>query len=583
MTPGPPSGPIAVDAPGDDAGPDLDKGVLGWFCRGESGSHALLLLAALGLSLLLLAPLVALLRHSLIDDAGKFGLQRFAEFAAAPGMATAALNTLWVALLVTAVTVPLAFAYAYAIQRSTLPAKALWHGLGLSPLLGPSLVGAIGFIQWFGTQGVLKAWLGGHSVYGPIGIVLATVFAAFPHALMILVVALGTADARLYEAADALAASRWRRFTTITLPAARYGLISAALVVFAYSVSEFGIPKVIGGNFQVLAVEIYIQAVGLQNLGRGAVVALLLLLPVALAVGIDRQVQRRQQASLTARTVPYVARPDWTRDLPLQAFVAVVATALLAVLAMAVYTSFIAFWPYNLTPTLRHYTYGLAEAGVGDAYLNSLRLSAWTMLVGTPVVFVTAYLMEKTGARGGGLAALVQALAALPMGVPGMVLGIGCILFFNHPYNPLGVLYKTMVLLVLTTVVHYYSACHLTALTALKSLDREFESVSASLKLPHWRTFWRVTLPVCLPAVLAIARYLFINAMTTVSAVVFLYAPHTLPASVSILNLDEAGELGPAAAMAALIVATTATFSALHALVERNLLRRQQAWRRTGR
>lgn len=549
----------------------------------EAGSQLLLLLAAVGLTVFLLAPLAALLRHSLIDEQGRLGVQRFVEFAATPGMARAAWNTLWVALLVTALTVPLAFVYAYAIQRSALPAKALWRALGLSPLLGPSLVGAMGFIQWFGTQGVLKAWLGGHAVYGPIGIVLATVFAAFPHALMILVVALATADARLYEAADALRASRWRRFTTVTLPAARYGLISAALVVFAYSVSEFGIPKVIGGNFQVLAVEVYIQAVGLQNFGRGAVVALLLLLPVLIAFGIDRRVQRRQQASLTARAVPYVPRPDWRRDGPLLAFVLLVAGALLAVLAMAVYTSFIAFWPYNLTPTLRHYVYGVAEAGVGGAYLNSLGLAAWTALVGTPVVFVTAYLLEKTGARGGRLASLVQALAALPMGVPGLVLGIGCILFFNHPANPLNGLYKTLVLLVLTTVVHYYSACHLTALTALKSLDREFEAVSASLKVSRALTFWRVTLPVCLPAVLEIARYLFINAMTTVSAVVFLYAPQTLPASVSILNLDEAGELGPAAAMATLIIATTATFSALHALVERGLLRRQQAWRRAGR
>ena len=69
--------------------------------------------------------------------------------------------------------------------------------------------------------------------------------------------------------------------------------------------------------------------------------------------------------------------------------------------------------------------------------------------------------------------------------------------------------------------------------------------MSASLKVSQFVTLWRVTLPVCLPAVLEIARYLFINAMTTVSALVFLYSPETLPASVSILNLDEAGEPVP--------------------------------------
>ena len=54
--------------------------------------------------------------------------------------------------------------------------------------------------------------------YGPIGIIISTVYASFPHALMILVVALATADARLFEAAEALSASRWRKFVTVTLP-----------------------------------------------------------------------------------------------------------------------------------------------------------------------------------------------------------------------------------------------------------------------------------------------------------------------------------------------------------------------------
>lgn len=543
----------------------------------------LLALAALALAIFLLLPLGALLLGAVRDDAGAFSLARFAEFAATPGMATAIWNTLWVAASVTAITVPLAFVYAYAIERACLPLRGLWRIIGLSALLGPSLVGAIAFIQWFGTQGVLKAWLGETSVYGPVGIVMATVYASFPHALMILVVALATADGRLYEAADALSASRWRKFVTVTLPGARYGLISAALVVFAYSVSEFGIPKVIGGNFPVLAVEIYVQVVGQHNFGRGAVVALLLLLPVLLAFAIDWWVQRRQQAGLSARAVPYRPRPDWRRDLPLLFYCLLLATAMLGVLGMAAYTSLVRFWPYNLELSLEHYIYGLAEAGVLDAWLNSLRIAGLTALCGTPFVFFTAWLLEKCQGGPAGLRPLVRALAALPMGVPGLVLGIGYILFFNAPDNPLNGLYQTLAIMVIANIVHYYTACHLTALTALKGIDREFEAVSASLKVSPFVTLWRVTLPVCLPAVLEIARYLFINAMTTVSALVFLYSPTTLPASVAILNLDEAGELGPAAAMATLIVLTSAAISLLYSLVTHLLFRRHQAWRQGQR
>jgi len=133
---------------------------------------------------------------------------------------------------------------------------------------------------------------------------------------------------------------------------------------------------------------------------------------------------------------------------------------------------------------------------------------------------------------------------------------------------------------VLSTVVHYYTSSHLTAVTALKALDNEFEAVSASLKVPFYKTFFRVTVPVCLPAILDIGRYLFVNAMVTISAVVFLYAPQTQLASVAILNLDDAGEIGAAAAMATLIVGASTLVCVVYAAVTRLLLTRTQAWRR---
>ena len=155
------------------------------------------------------------------------------------------------------------------------------------------------------------------------------------------------------------------------------------------------------------------------------------------------------------------------------------------------------------------------------------------------------------------------------MGVPGMVLGLGYIFFFNHPDNPLNGLYHGMTILVIATIVHYYTSSHLTAVTALKALDNEFEAVSASLKVPFYKTFFRVTVPVCLPAILDIGRYLFVNAMVTISAVVFLYSPDTKLASLAILNLDDAGEIGPAAAMATLIVLSSTTVCVLYAIITR--------------
>jgi iron(III) transport system permease protein len=206
-------------------------------------------------------------------------------------------------------------------------------------------------------------------------------------------------------------------------------------------------------------------------------------------------------------------------------------------------------------------------------------MAVGTALIGTFLVFVGAWLTDRT--RGiEPLRWLVQFLAFLPMAVPGLVLGLGYIFFFNAPANPLNFIYGTMAILVINTVAHFYTVGHLTATTALKQIDPEFEAVSASLKVPIWRTFTRVTAPICLPSILDIAIYLFVNAMTTVSSVIFLYSPDTKLASVAALNIEEAGTTAAAAALCMVIVATSAGVKALHLVTDRLLLERLQGWRR---
>jgi iron(III) transport system permease protein len=548
-------------------------------------------LLAVALLLFLTLPLASLLVRSLEARSGGFvGLANFVAYFASPAFANSATNTLTFAALTTLFTVPQAFLFAYAIQRSCIPFKGLWRNIAMIPILAPSLLAALSFIYLFGNQGWLKfviEWFGLTTIYGLPGMVVAMSFASFPHAVMILLAGLALSDARLYEAADSMATPGWRKFLTITLPGARYGLISAALVVFTMAVSEFGVPKVIGGNYSVLAIDVYKQVVGQQNFSMGAVVGLVLLVPAVLAFVIDSAVRRRQKALLTARSVPYSPRPERLRDALLLAYVLAVSAVLLLVLGMAVFGSFVKIWPYNLSFTLNHYTYGFEEAGVENAWRNSVVMAGWCALAGAAMTFAGAYWLEKTGIEKsrafGWLRPLTQMQAMMPMAVPGMVLGIGYIVFFNSPANPLGFLYGTMAILVISTVVHFYSSSHLTAVTALKALDNEFESVSASLKVPFYRTFWRVTVPVCLPSLIDISRYYFVNAMTTISAVVFLYSPKTTLAAISILHLDEAGNVGAAAAMATLIVATSAVVTAVFFVIEWWLIVRTQAWRRTAR
>jgi iron(III) transport system permease protein len=545
-----------------------------------------IILLAIALLVFLTVPLAMILVRSVEGRGGEFvGLANFVQYVQSAALAQSTRNTLTFAVLTTLVTVPLAFLFAYAMQRSCIPFKGLFRNIAMIPILAPSLLAAISFIYLFGNQGAFKfmlGWVGLNTIYGMPGMVMAMTFASFPHAAMILMAALALSDARLYEAADSMGTSEVRKFMTITLPGAKYGLISASMVVFTMAVSEFGVPKVIGGNTNVLAVDIYKQVIGQQNFSMGAVVGLVLLLPAVAAFVIDHIVQRRQQALLTARSVPYQAKRARGRDLALFLLVLVMSSLMLLVVGMAAYGSVVKFWPYNLSLTLNHYTYGLEEAGLEHAYRNSLVMAAWCAVVGASVTFAGAYWLEKT--KGADLLRpLIRFQAMLPMAVPGMVLGIGYILFFNAPANPLNFLYGTMTILVLSTLVHFYSSSHLTAVTALKQIDSEFESVSASLKVPFYKTFWRVTVPVCLPSVLDIGRYYFVNAMTTISAVVFLYSPKTTLASISILQLDEAGAIGSAAAMATLIVLTSAVVTGVLFAAEWWLIRRTQAWRNTAR
>ena len=546
----------------------------------ERVASTLLLILCIALVIGIVLPLWALLSKGFQNAQGDFvGLANFASYFANPILMDSLANSVFVAVLSTAIVIPLAFTYAFALTRTCLPAKPFFYALGLLPLFAPSLMSALSLVYIFGNQGILKGLLFGHSIYGPIGIVIAQVTYTFPHALLILVTALSISDGRLYEVADALGTPKRRIFFTVTLPGARYGLISASFIVFTLVITDFGIPKVIGGQYNVLATDVYRAVVGQQNFEMGAVVGMILLVPAVLAFVVDRLTNRRQVALLSARAVPYEPKPKPSRDLGFLAFCLVIGLLLAAALGMAIWASFIRYWPYNLSLTLNNYNFSRYEPMGWAPYFTSLKMAALTSIIGTAIIFTGAYLIEKTQAspimRG-----FAHFLAMMPVAVPGLVLGLGYIFFFNAPWNPLNVIYATLAILVINTVTHFYTVSHVTALAALKQIDREFEAVSASLKVPFWRTFGRVTVPICMPAILDIAVYMFVNAMTTVSAVIFLYGAGTKLASISIVHMDEAGFIAGAAAMATLLVLTAIGVKVLHILLDRYVLGRLQAWRK---
>lgn len=544
-----------------------------------------LLLAGLAAFLVvgLLLPVYTLLSKGLQDANGTFvGLQNFVTYFSEPRVSVVFFNSLKISVMSTVITLTIAGVYAFALTHSRMPGRGFFQAVTLVPLLTPSLLPGIALIYLFGNQGFFRDALFGHSLYGPIGIVMGEVFFTFPIALLIVLTSLLTIDRRLYEAAATLHAGPVRTFFTVTLPAMRFGLGAAFFATFTKVFTDFGVPVVVGGSYPVLATDLYQKVIGDFDFQMGAVVGILLFIPAGIAFFAGHLLQRGRDRGIDGRAVVYVPERSRGRDLVCFVFCSAITLAILGILLMAVLGSLFKLWPYNLSLSLASYDFAEHEASGWGAYRNSLRLSGMVAVFGTALVFFGAYLLERVQGVAW-LRGLIGFGCMIPLAMPGMVLGLSYIFFFNDPSNPLGGIYGTMIILVLSTVVHLYTVPHLTALTALKQIDPGLEAVSASLKVPRLAIFLRVVVPVSLPTILRIASYLFMNSMTTISALVFLYSANTKVATVSIVLLNNNAMLGPAAAMSVLVVATSATVVGLQWLLMKGLLRRTQAWRGSER
>ena len=555
-----------------------------------------------GLGLFVAAPTAMLLVRSLGNDDGRWvGLGNFARYLSTPRLLESLWNTAVVVSVSSVVSVTLAFVYAFALTHSRMPFRRAFRVVALLPLYAPTMLFGIGLVYLLGNQGLLTHGLFGRlpfaldvGLYGLTGMVLGLTLAIFPSALLVLLAALGGADGRLYEAAETMGASRARTFLAVTLPAARFGLVSAASVAVILAITDFGVPKIVGGQTSVLAVDVYQQVLGQHDLSMGAAVSVFLLAPTALAFGADWLVRRRQAAALSSRATPHVPRANRVREGLLLGFCTLVAAAVLTVVLVPILVAFVNSWPYSLTGeapgaalSLRHFRFdeaGAATYAGAPAYLNSLRMAAYSAVAGTGLTFVAAYLFEKLrpmrAAR-----RLGYFLAVLPLGLPGLSLGVAYVLLFSREEfgggipNPLGGLYGTMALLVACNVVHFFGVSFLSATTALRQLDPEFEQAAATLGVPAWRLCMSVTMPWSAPALLEIATYQFVSAMTTVSAVIFLRPADLHLASVSVVHLDEAGLTQAAAAMCALILLTNLAARAVLEVAGAWLGRRTRRWR----
>ncbi|MEG0295702.1 MAG: putative 2-aminoethylphosphonate ABC transporter permease subunit [Clostridium sp.] len=533
------------------------------------------------LSMFLIVPLGYLFIQAFMNSDGEFvGLANFYQYINSPALLTSLGNTIFVSLTSTVIATVLAMIYAYGLRRANVPFKGFFRMIAMLPLFAPTMMHGIGLVYLFGNKGIVTEGLGINiPLYGAVGIIMAQVIYVFPQIFLMIDVALSSTDYRLYEASKSMGVSKVREFLNITIPSVKYALISAFFVAFTLCFTDFGAPKVVGGNFNVLSIDVYKQIIGQQNMPMGATVGILLIIPAVITFIVTQRVKKKQNSYINAKSLPYVIKKNKKRDRVLSGFIFLIGGSIVAVLLTVIVGSLVSIWPYDFSLTLEHYSMKNSLDGL-KPFFNSILMSVLTAAIGTTFVFIFAYIVEKVQGCNI-LKGLANFLSVLPMALPGLVLGISYVMFFNTPefnidnkvyiLNYFNVFYGSIFLMVFCNIVHFFSVTFITATTAIKKIDKELDLVAKSLGVKGMSIFKNVTLPLCLPAVLENFMYLFLNSMVTVSALIFLYTANLKVASISIVQLEDKGSVAEAAALAVMLLLTNLVVKVIYELVKKKI------------
>jgi len=306
------------------------------------------LVPLIALTLFFIYPMFTVFVRSITLEDGSLGLQNYLQTLTTKGFWRATEHSLSMGFTTMVISVALGFIIALGLHRCSFRGKWIIRTAIIMPLLAPSLVQALGLIFLLGRNGVINRIFGLElDIYGFWGLTIANTLYAIPQVVMIIGASLVLLDARIYEAAEMMGAKPLRQFRDLTLPAVFFALLNAGFVVFIVTITDFGNAAVIGGDYSVLATEIYTQVVGLRNFNMGAVVGIMLLLPTVISYYIERKAMQRQQGVVATNIQPFVPSFTASRDIPMAGACFFIAAMILSVIAIVVYASFVKLWPYN--------------------------------------------------------------------------------------------------------------------------------------------------------------------------------------------------------------------------------------------
>ena len=468
---------------------------------------------------------------------------------------------LWTASISTII----GFIFAFLTERTSVGGKKLIGTMATLPVISPPFSLTLSIILLFGNNGLISRQLLGltsFSIYGLTGLVIVQTVGMFPIAYLTLSSVLKAIDSTVEDASLDLRASRLRTFGSITLPLAMPGILSAWLLVFTNSLADFANPLLLSGSYRVLSTEAYMEVTGRNNLGGGAALSLLLLLPTLTAFFAQRYwITRKSFVTVTGkpstRLTELASRPV---RIALTAFVGLCILLILSLYGTIVAGCFVKNWGIDYTFTFQNIGEALSRGA--KAIVDTVTLAAIaTPIAGLLAMIAALVVVRRTffGKR------LMEALIMTPFAVPGTLIGISFILAFNK--LPL-LLVGTAAIIVINYVVRELPVGLETGAASLRQIDPAIEEAAQDLGADMPTVFRTIVLPLIRPAFISSMSYTFVRSMTAVSAIIFLISARWYHLTVQIYNFSELLRFGLASVLSTtLIIIVLLAFALMRWLV----------------
>lgn len=514
----------------------------------------------------LVIPSVRLLGKSFLGEQG-ITLTFYREVMQKHGFLQVLLNSFRVSLLAAILTTALAFLIAYTIQYTKVPqpVKKIMRMVAILPMFLPTITYGFAILYSFGKEGFLTKMAGRQlfEIYGINGLLLGYVIYTLPVCFMLIFNAMSYIDKK-YIVVSRIMGDKPYVTLWITLIRPLLGTLAASFVQsFFLSFTDFGIPAAVGGQYEVLSGVLYDQMLGsVPDFNRGAVVAMMMLVPSIISILVLRFLERYNVRYNKISTVEI--QKNKVRDIGCGLAGSLVCLGILAVFAVIFLVPFVEEWPYHISFTLEHIKSVLSDHELFSVYRNALYVALLTAFAGTLTVYgsalVTARSRIDTKWKN-----LIEAAAMITNTIPGMVLGLAFLFCFSGTN-----LQGTFAILVICNVIHFFATPYLMMKESLTKLNASWET-TAMLMGDSWiKTILRVVTPNAMTTIIEVFSYYFINAMVTISAVIFLAGARTMVITTKIKQLQYYNKYNEIFVLSLLLLLTNLVFKGIFYCLAQN-------------